>query len=350
MENTKDNDVAVLKQFLSCDLTSADEVFSIFQQIPGMKLYQGDFEKDRFLFKQGTREDRVTLVAHADTVFTGGRSLYGYGQSYGYSSYDYDFFDFIADGFGFGGYEPVGKSGRLAPVIKPKKTNTKQTIRSMVINGQEMIFGENPEVGIGADDRAGCAILWLMQQSGHNILVTDGEEIGCKGASYLMQYHPDIRNEINSSRYIMEFDRQGEKDYKCYTIPVSDEFKRYIEEKTGFVDAGITALSDVAVLSRNVCGVNMSVGYYREHSSKECINVNEWLNTLNLTRQMLSEKIPEFSLDESVRERLRFQNRMLGRQTSMKTYGQTNGKSYTLQDYPNIVRNYNTDKAKDDNK
>ena len=33
--------------------------------------------------------------------------------------------------------------------------------------------------GIGADDRAGCAILWLLKDSGHSLLVTNGEEIGC---------------------------------------------------------------------------------------------------------------------------------------------------------------------------
>ena len=38
--------------------------------------------------------------------------------------------------------------------------------------------------GIGADDRAGCAMLWLLRDSGHSLLILDGEEHGQVGAAF----------------------------------------------------------------------------------------------------------------------------------------------------------------------
>ena len=243
------------------------------------------------MFKQGAREDRVTLVAHADTVFTGKRSLYGYGG----------FYDLQLDD--------------ESPAFRPRQIDTRQGIASSIVNGQEIIHGTNPNVGIGADDRAGCAILWLLQNSGHNLLITDAEEIGRIGAKYLMREHPAIIDEINKSRFAVEFDRRGADDYKCYEIPVEDEFKKYIEAKTGFKDAGTFSVTDISELCKDICGVNLSTGYYNEHTPRETLNVNQWLNTLNLIRNMLAEKIPTFSLDEQVRERLRQQREMMYKRT-----------------------------------
>jgi len=237
----RENDIETLKEFLSYDLKNADEVLARFETLDGAQKHQGKLPKERFVFKQGTREDAITLVAHADTVF-----------------------------------------------------GEKQTIATSNFDGHEFIFGNNPNVGIGADDRAGCALVWLLANSGHHVLVLDGEEIGAVGAQFLMREHPKIREIINKSRFVLEFDRQGGNDYKCYQIPVSDEFKKYLETKTGFKDAGTTSFTDISVLCEKVCGANLSVGYYYEHTPIEMLNVNEWLNTLNLARQITNQKIPQF--------------------------------------------------------
>jgi hypothetical protein len=54
--------------------------------------------------------------------------------------------------------------------------------------------------GIGADDRAGCAILWLLKDLGHSLLITDGEEKGGIGSKWLMNdtENADIAEEINT--------------------------------------------------------------------------------------------------------------------------------------------------------
>ncbi|MCL2756356.1 MAG: M28 family metallopeptidase [Firmicutes bacterium] len=310
-----ENDVKVLKEFLSMDLTTADDVFEKFQTIPGAELYQGLDRQDRFIFKQGTRPDRVTLVAHADTVFRGG-SVYSYAfDDFGFDEYDdYDDYDnYTFDDKGNYVYD-LGqdeKTNDFTKLISPyqiaiplREIDTNQTIESTIVDGEEIINGTNPDVGIGADDRAGCAIVWLLQNSGHNLLILDGEESGCVGAFHLMTSHPEVLEQINQSRFAIEFDRRGKDDYKCYEIPVQDEFKKYIEEKTGYIDAGMSSITDISVICESICGVNLSVGYYDEHSAKESLVVSEWLNTLNLTRQMLNEPIPQFSLCEEVRQRI----------------------------------------------
>ena len=275
----RDQDVKTLKEFLSYDMKNADEVLARFATLKGAEAYKGKLPKERFVFKPGTREDAITLVAHADTVF-GEFSFIG-GVNPGYY-----------DQYGLGDYFR-------------QRGNQKQTITLQNIDGQEIIFGTNPNTGIGADDRAGCAIAWLLANSGHNILVLDGEEVGAVGAKFLMREHQQIRDAISKSRFVLEFDRQGGNDYKCYQIPVSDDFKGYIEAKTGFKDAGMTSFTDISVLCEKVCGANLSVGYYNEHTPNEFLNVNEWLNTLNLTRQLTSERIPQFNLDAGKAEKFR---------------------------------------------
>ena len=56
----------------------------------------------------------------------------------------------------------------------------------------------NPGHILGADDRAGCAIIWALRHLGHGILITDGEEYGCCGAEDIMDYHPELREELQS--------------------------------------------------------------------------------------------------------------------------------------------------------
>ena len=232
--------VTILKDFLSLPINDSAGVFNKFAGEPGAKMYSSRGQ-ERFLFIEGCRENRITLVAHADTVWHG--------------------------------------------------RDIQQSIK--VADGK--IIGRNSDAGIGADDRAGCALLWLFRQSGHNILITDGEEIGCVGAKYLQANHYAVLDKINESNFILEFDRRHGNDYKCYDIPVTKNFKRYIEEEfCGYMDAGITASTDIRFLARNICAANISVGYYNEHTPNEYLVIDEWLNTYNLAGRLLSADTKRF--------------------------------------------------------
>lgn len=125
----------VLEHFCSFPLDSSIEVLKEFAKLPGA-ISCFDEEKKNFVYIPGERSDRVLLVAHADTVW------------------DNEYTNF-------------------------------EKISQSIIRKRNTYIGTNEEYGIGADDRAGCAILWMLKDSGHSLLVTDGEEHGQIGANHI---------------------------------------------------------------------------------------------------------------------------------------------------------------------
>jgi len=231
------SDREVLEMFLSCSLDSPKEVFDKFLTLKNARLYG---END-CVYVPGSRSDRVLLVAHADTVFA---------EHYGEHKFTLD-----RDGI-YHSWEDMA--------------------------------------GIGADDRAGCAILWLLKDSGHSLLITNNEEIGSIGVRNIKAHNRDLYNEFNEHQYILEFDRRNARDYKVYDISVTNEFKRFIEKETGFTEADRASSTDITVLCDKICGANLSVGYYYEHRIRECLVYKEWENTLNIARKMLEPTQKKF--------------------------------------------------------
>ena len=210
--------------------------------------------KNNFVYIPGTRKDRVLLVAHTDTVWDR-----VYMNGYGYE------------------FHP----GEHKPVLLENGT-----VRQ----------GGWPEWGLGADDRAGCAILWLLRLSGHSLLLTDGEEHGQVGAHFLMDYHPETAAEINAHRYMIQLDRRNSRDYKTYALDVTDRFRLHVRSYTGYEDAGSSSRTDIVALCRRICGVNLSIGYYQEHTPGEYLVLEHWLNTYHTVRRMLEGEQPQFLL------------------------------------------------------
>ena len=237
----------VLEEFLSFPLEDSKEVLEKFASLPNA-IYCNDKEKRNFVYVPGTRKDRVVLAAHADTVWD---KLYF-------------------------GYDNVGQG---------------------LVFENGIYSGKKNDFGIGADDRAGCAILWLLKDMGHSLLITDGEETGRIGSFHLKDNFTDLYNELNEHSYMVQFDRRNAKDYKCYRLPVTKEFKEFIESETNYTDAGVTAFTDIVTLCNKICGVNLSVGYYNEHSSDEILVFDEWYNTLTAAHDMLSKEQRKFPLD-----------------------------------------------------
>lgn len=243
----------VLLDFLNQPLDTADGIFEIFATIPAAKVYQGNRPGERFLLIQGNRHDAATLVAHGDTVFdVGGKH------------------EIIEDG--------------------------------------EIFRSGSSKYGIGADDRAGCAMLWLFKDLGHHILLCDYEEsthkdaIGnCVGSKYLMREHQEIARMINNSSFVFEFDRRlafskRKEHYTCYDLPVSQEFRDFIETNTGFIDDDQSGYTDIMELCTEVCGANICVGYSYAHSSNERISISAFQNTYEIMRKLLSSDLRRFPL------------------------------------------------------
>lgn len=228
-------DVKTLREFLSYPLYQTQEVFDRFKTLSNTHhVYKN--EDEQFLVRPESSyfPPRVLLVAHADTVWL---------------------------------------KSRKKPVLKLKK--------GIFYNADE-----NPETGIGADDRAGCAILWALHKMGHSLLITSGEEKGMLGSHYALSQ--DLTHWINQHAFVLQFDRQGARDFKCYDVG-SNAFRDYVQLQTGYTEPNRFSFTDICTLCTEVCGANLSVGYYHEHSKQEYINVREWLHTLNVVRVWLSE-------------------------------------------------------------
>ena len=241
---TAQNDaLSELERFLQLRIDTPQQVFDIFRTLPGAVEKHGSGRKG-FLYVPGTRKDRCLLAAHADTYF------------------DRSYLSITATG------EVLCKNG--------------------------IYFSGSAHYGLGADDRAGCAILWLLRNSGHSLLITDGEEHGQIGAHYLREEFPELFRELNGHSFILQLDRRNADDYKCYDIPVTKNFLRYIEAETGFVRAESPGRTDIVTLCDTVCGANLSVGYRKEHTVEETLCVSEWLHTLDVVRQMLEKPLTRY--------------------------------------------------------
>lgn len=239
------SDIKVLVEFLKMPLSDMEPVFAKFESLPGA-ITKGTGD-NKFVYVPGKRENRVLLVAHADTVWDGM-------QQFSRTSLRYD--------------KGVFSSG-------------------------------TPGCGIGADDRAGCAMLWLMKDSGHSLLVTGGEESGGIASSYIVEELPEIHGDLNKSHaFVVQLDRRGSDDYKCYYVG-SKEFRKYVEDTIGYQEPNRGSFTDIGYLCDDVCGVNLSIGYYNEHTDREHLVVAEWLKTLTHVRSWLSNpNLPRCVQDE----------------------------------------------------
>lgn len=146
--------------------------------------------------------------------------------------------------------------------------------------------------GAGFDDKAGIfAIIQIIRKGlrPHIIFTTD-EEKGCLGADKLGR----IKCPFDDLRYIIQLDRRGANDCVFYDCD-NPEFTKYVEQ-FGFVEA-IGSFTDICSICPEwkVAGVNLSIGYYNEHSVAETLYVGQMLDTIEKVANMLEEKdIPKF--------------------------------------------------------
>ncbi len=153
----------------------------------------------------------------------------------------------------------------------------------------------NPYEILGGDDRCGIyAILKLLESYKPHVLFTEDEEIGCIGARKAVD-----NLEIPDIKYIIEFDRRGKDDCVFYNCG-NEVFAEYVE-KFGF-KRNIGSFSDISILGSawNIASVNLSSGYYNEHSPMEFIVFNHLQKTIKRADKMLKviDKTPYFDYQD----------------------------------------------------
>lgn len=159
----------------------------------------------------------------------------------------------------------------------------------------------SPE-GLGADDRAGVIGILNLLHRGYRplVLFTDGEESGGLGAYALLQHYPELTKH-NKFKFIITLDRMGSNDAVYYNC-ANKRFKDYITQ-FGFKTA-TGSFSDISILCPewNIAGVNLSIGYYNQHTLQEYLKLNELETTLrkveNIIQNLPSESfkyVPQIS-------------------------------------------------------
>ncbi len=148
--------------------------------------------------------------------------------------------------------------------------------------------------GLGADDRAGIfAVMEIIKDCRCAVLFTDGEESGGVGASDFIadwSFNPGYKMAI-------QLDRRGIKDSVFYDNDSLD-FQEYIN-KHNFTTA-IGSFSDISTIAPEwqINAVNLSVGFFNEHTKHEYLSLNVLEETIRNVKIMLSATIPKFEYKE----------------------------------------------------
>lgn len=145
--------------------------------------------------------------------------------------------------------------------------------------------------GAGFDDRAGVyAILKILTEWKDvppTIIFTLGEEEYGIGAREIAT-SDNLRNEAKRLKYMIELDRQGKDDCVFYQC-ISRDFQSYVSS-FGFKEQP-GSYSDIYFLMDEwqTCGVNLSIGYYDEHTDYEYLRPSQMEVTIIRVLKMLKD-------------------------------------------------------------
>ena len=148
---------------------------------------------------------------------------------------------------------------------------------------------------LGADDRAGVyAIIELLTMCHDqsipmpSVLFTNYEESGLMGVDAFVTAK---RLDVAGLNLFVELDRKGRDEFVCYFYTINDKLKRWVESFGFRKEWG--SISDVASLTEeyHIPHVNLSVGYYDQHSTRERLNTTELQETINKVFRMIKQPI-----------------------------------------------------------
>lgn len=153
--------------------------------------------------------------------------------------------------------------------------------------GKESHVLSSPQ-GIGGDDRCGIyMILRILNDTEFrpSILFCEDEEIGCIGSSKFAE--TEYISEISNLKFLIELDRRGNDDLVFYDDE-NEDFHIWCEKVTGYKES-YGSCSDISNLmpESKRSGVNLSCGYYDEHTLEETVVLEEMLNTLKATKKLV---------------------------------------------------------------
>lgn len=148
--------------------------------------------------------------------------------------------------------------------------------------------------GMGADDRAGCSMLWSFRNSGHSLIVCNEEETGCQGARAATR---EILDTLAAHVYAVEIDRRGDMNYVFYSTD-TPAFREHLTTHLPKWERQTGSVSDISYLCKDagICGVNLAAGYIREHTQEETFFLDAWFRTRNAISTLMGAGGGAFAL------------------------------------------------------
>lgn len=208
----------------------------------------------------------------------------------------YELKDFLYSVLKGHGYEVMYEDGYLfakgnVPVMLCAHMDTvhKEPVKTIWMSDTGMIW--SPQ-GIGGDDRCGIYTILMNIREGKMpyILFTENEEVGCIGAGYFADDIDSgvINREDIDINFIIEIDRKNGNDSVYYDCD-NPEFEKYISS-FGFKTAW-GSCSDISYVapSMGVAAVNLSSGYYDQHTLSETIALGELYNIVTRVRDIIDD-------------------------------------------------------------
>ncbi len=141
--------------------------------------------------------------------------------------------------------------------------------------------------GIGGDDRCGIYMIQeILKKHDCHVLFTEDEEISGVGALYFTKSEVIdlLKGKIN---YVIELDRMGSCDAVFYECD-NKEFEDFITKEYWITNQG--SYSDICDICPviGVAGVNLSCGYYKAHTNKEYVVLDEMKRNIKEVCKLIS--------------------------------------------------------------
>lgn len=159
---------------------------------------------------------------------------------------------------------------------------------------QIICYSENRRIamspqGIGGDDRAGVfMILQIIQKARCHVLFCEDEELGGLGAQLFTR--SGIQPQVN---YLVELDRRGRNDAVFYEC-ANPDFTKFVKG-FGFREE-FGSFSDISILAPHlqIAAVNISAGYFFEHSPQEYIDLVYMMKNVERVTRMVKTECKHF--------------------------------------------------------
>lgn len=203
------------------------------------------------------------------------------------------------------GYEVIDKPGFLYargidPVLVTAHMDTvhEKRVKRVVVketNGNHLI--SSPQ-GIGGDDRCGCYMILEIIEQGKRpyVLFCEDEEMGGVGSGKFCR--TKYVDELSEMKFLIELDRCSANDAVFYEDD-NEDFHYWIEDTIGYKE-NFGSFSDISTLcpSCGIAGVNLSCGYYKQHTTDEYVVFEEMKNTIKATIKLIDKADKQFEYIE----------------------------------------------------